>query len=1168
MGKLTPQQQLVLGPTFRTEPGPAAVPENTDSASRSVFGTAMELENPVYNLVDYLSSPTFELDPTFTTEEYMERANAFPAYEEYKNEFIGVKSGEEFDFVAAQITDEIEKRQFLASKGWTGVAAAIGAGLLSPTVLLPLVGQARGVLAIGQGAGYGLLAAGLDEAALQLNRPGREASDTAIAVGASTILGGLLGGLVGNLGRGRYPSIQADMAGQPGEVYVQSSVPTGPTGSSVGAMEAVKDPGPLRSALGAEKLFKWFGPVMRGMEQNITDVSGSVTQRNFVAQLGDGGLTTRLQDRGISPTEGLGTIENRITTYDVHEWKLDEALNDAYGSYMETGRSPLRIRENFARARAGNDKLTFEEFGHEFTRAMFRGGESEIPEIAKAARQFASDSMETIYKAALDAGVLDEFDEAARTDPGYWMRNWDAVAVSNKLDPQGRTFVEKLSADFERQLLARFNTMAEQLNTTTRRADETIADLSQTLEESQQTQKLVQAELETLRKQNADQLAVAEELKDLRAALKAADEAEAPALRSRIEALQTEDFRLFRRSEAKLTRRIARLRKAGTDAGAKQLDEVKARQAARVSRFNERVRAMGADSYDTDAMTAEFSAYARQIAEETQGKIMASGPRMAQFNAIVGKRGSEIARALNVNSLDYQDFIEMNPMASLRRYIRTMAPDIELANRFGDPGVSKYIDDLEQERIVKAQNIEAKAWDKSRKEKALRKLNAQYETFARDAEVMIERLRHVRGLPDNPNAYLERAGRVALGLNTLRFMGSVVPSSLADVGRIIFKHGFGNTFRYAIAPVLTDMKSWKLSAREAKYAGNALDALNHRRALALTDMFEDFHRRSKFERAVEIGASRIGMVAGFDFWTSGMKMLDTSIVNGRIMDAIARLDAARTASGGLKQTKQVKRDQRFLAGLGLDQGMAERIWRQMDGLDAGGGRSDAGTWLPNTESWTDEQAKIAYRAAINRSADTTITTPGIERPSLVDSSTAARLVFQFKSFVFSSTTRTLLSGLQQRDAAAVQGVITSLMMGAFSYYVYLASRGEADQFDPVKNYDKIMDEAIDRSGLTGVLSLGQQLLQRIPATAPYTSFSSERTTRRASSDLIDLLAGPSYNMAKTVGNVMVGLDEPTESTLHQARLLAPYQNVFWLRLILDKLEAGIADAANLPENRR
>jgi hypothetical protein len=1152
------------------------------ASNRTTLDTAFELENPVYNFIDWLGKPTFDADPTYTVDQFIEQRNKTPFFNEYREKFYGVRSKEEFDFVRSEIEEEIQQREFLAAQGWGGVVAAIGAGLLSPTMLIPAFGQVKGLNAIATGMGYGMLAGGLDEAMLQLNQETRGVGETALTVGAATVAGGLLGAGATYLRNNTLREIEADMAGSPGQVYIHGTAPAGVLGS-VGAKATLSDPGPLKSALGMEVLLKNFGPVMRGFQQKISDVAGSTVHRNFVGQVGHGGLELDAAEQGLTATAGRGTIEDRATTYDVYDYRADNIFSENFMTYMETPEGAFRMTRSRLRAAGGkgSGKLNYDEFKREITKALFSGDEHEIPQVAAAARSIRSEILDPLIKAANEAGVLSEFGDLVG-DESYFHRIWDAAKVSATPD-----LVERLARDFEAKLVEEYGARAQKLSARIDKLEELNREYQMTPEQAKALRALVKAERNKFKEKNIEFLRLDEEIRGLKAQRGALTQkinkltqkggdtkgllVERDILDDQISALQsTEGYKAFKLKKGRYNAQINRYEKIRSG----EVSAEKARYAAALERafgrradLAERARVAGSDDFDPTTGRGSFYGQAYADAEKTVEKLKHSGPRLPQFNAVQGDRGLEHARVLDVNSLDYLDVLETNPAVVVRRMIKTLGPDIEIAKRFGDKQATAYFDALEQEKLRKLANIKAKDWSDEKKAKAMQQLDKQYAEFVDDAVAMLDRLRHTRGLPDNPDSYLERAGRVAMGLNTMRFMGSVVPSSVADVGRIIFKHGFGKTFKYALAPMLRDWKTFKLSAMEAKYAGNALDALNHKRALALHDMFEDYHRHTTFERAVDIGASKIGLIAGFDFWTSAMKMADAAVVNGRIMDAIATLKGVEV-DGKLpgKLTGKAKAAQKYLAENEIDGRLADAIWREMDGPEAGGGKV-GDVWLPNTESWKNEETKMGYRAALNRQLDATITTPGIERPKFVDASTWARLIFQFKSFVMSSTTRTMVAGLQQRDAAAIQGVLTSLAMGALSYWIYTQSIGKPEEFQNA-SYGKIMDEAIDRSGLLGVLAMLQQATQRIPATAPYTSFAGERTTRRAGQDLLDLALGPSYNLAQNVGNLIVGLDEPTQSTLHKLRLLLPYQNVFYLRQLLDKVEASTADALDLPETRR
>jgi hypothetical protein len=59
--------------------------------------------------------------------------------------------------------------------------------------------------------------------------------------------------------------------------------------------------------------------------------------------------------------------------------------------------------------------------------------------------------------------------------------------------------------------------------------------------------------------------------------------------------------------------------------------------------------------------------------------------------------------------------------------------------------------------------------------------------------------------------------------------------------------------------------------------------------------------------------------------------------------------------------------------------------------------------------------------------------------------------------------------------------------------------------------------------------------------------------------------GPSFDLMKDGSNVLMGLDQPTQSTLHALRTILPFQNLFYLRQAFDAIEKNAGQ--NLPAKR-
>lgn len=600
--------------------------------------------------------------------------------------------------------------------------------------------------------------------------------------------------------------------------------------------------------------------------------------------------------------------------------------------------------------------------------------------------------------------------------------------------------------------------------------------------------------------------------------------------------------------------------------------------------FDTTWRQKGAEDLNVEVGAADFRSYAREMAEELAEKIVGLRNPIAGLEILGGKRGPELARTLNMPLATKSKYLETDMEKVSRIYVRRIAPDIELYRAFGSVNAGPVFDQVKQdfrrlherlsaatmrpagkanykrfkqgEALVEPEKEKFIPWGEEEKNAHLAKLlDARRETEA-DLRVMVTRLRHQRGVPGNANSLAYRAGRTAMDVNVFRFMGSVVLSSVPDVARPVMRYGFSKTLREGYLPFFRNMERVKMGREEARRLGVALDPILHNRAQAVFDMWDDYAARKTVpERVTGFLANKTGFVAGFDRWTAEMKQISASVIMSEMSHALEAVAKTGKATGKQKS---------FLAEIGIDEPMAHRIWAQMNTED-GGNRID-GITLPNTESWTDVPARRAYAAALNKSVDDTIVTPGLDRPSWVDANIGAKVVSQFRSFTFTATNRTVLRGAQEPDMALFQGITMSLALGALSYYAWSVSRGKgAEALE--QDWEKWADEAVARAGLLGIFQEPWDIAQKIPGLSDKVTFSGEQLTQRRASGLLGRVFGPSVDLAERSANVVLGMSEPTQSTLHTMRGLAPYQNVFYLRQLIDKAETAANTVFNIPERR-
>jgi hypothetical protein len=268
------------------------------------------------------------------------------------------------------------------------------------------------------------------------------------------------------------------------------------------------------------------------------------------------------------------------------------------------------------------------------------------------------------------------------------------------------------------------------------------------------------------------------------------------------------------------------------------------------------------------------------------------------------------------------------------------------------------------------------------------------------------------------------------------------------------------------------------------------------------------------------------------------------------------------ASQRVVDGKATARDIRNLASSGIDADLAGRIVRQF----AEHGEEQNGILFAKAGDWSDQGARDAFRTAVVREVDRIIVTPGQDKP-LWMSTELGKTVGQFKSFAISSMQKTMLAGLQQRDAATINGVLLSLGLGALTYWARETIANRETSPDP-----KVWAvEALDWSGLTGWLMDANGVLEKATrGKVGLSYFTGKEISRYASRNTAGALLGPTLDMAGDVFQISGAsfADAFKRSDLHAARKLLPAQNLFFIRSILDKVEAATGDALGLPASNK
>lgn len=535
----------------------------------------------------------------------------------------------------------------------------------------------------------------------------------------------------------------------------------------------------------------------------------------------------------------------------------------------------------------------------------------------------------------------------------------------------------------------------------------------------------------------------------------------------------------------------------------------------------------------------------RDVVEETINTILGNADGHIPFAGIVsGPRGPLKERVLQIESSKIQDFMDLDIEEVLAAQIRTVAPDVELARKFGSVDLKEQIRKINDEADFKI----SQATDEKRRIL----LEKQRKHAIRDVEGIRDRLRGQYALPSTPDGMVLRAGRVVRNLNYLRLLGGMTVSAIPDLGKIVFTHGLASTFKDGFVPLIKNLKAFRLAAEEVKLAGTALDMVLDSRAMSMADITGDFGRHSAFERGIKAASSRFGVVSLMAPWNASAKQFAGMVTMTNILRASKRI-ADGTAT---------PKDIRNLAAASIDADTAKKIASEF----AKHGDEQSGVLLAKAADWGDSGAREAFRAAVVREVDKIVVTPGQDKP-LWMSTELGKTIGQFRTFGVSSMQKTTLAGLQQRDAATLNGIMVMLGLGAVTYWAKESIAGREVSDNPMQ----WAVEAADKSGLLAYIMDANNIVEKATRGRVGTSaLTGEEVSRYSSRNVYGAFLGPSADAVADVfqlsGSIFAG--DMSKSDLHKARQLLPLQNLFYIRGLFNQVEGAAGDALDLPDTRR
>lgn len=521
---------------------------------------------------------------------------------------------------------------------------------------------------------------------------------------------------------------------------------------------------------------------------------------------------------------------------------------------------------------------------------------------------------------------------------------------------------------------------------------------------------------------------------------------------------------------------------------------------------------------------------------------------------------------------DFEDFLVQDITRLTKQYADDMGGRIVLAEFFG-----KYTAKGDKDPFAEFEELGNPMKEVIAEFDSLRKANpADRAKLDRDEKLVIqaakslrERLLNIDRRSDYGDGVMF-LGRTARRVNFLRFMGSVVLASLTDIATISFSHG-------ASKHIGTMVKNFGKIAKEAKGMNNrelafmlygAEGTMGHARMAKLVGLDDDISRRGfGIGRTRKISA---GADAGMDWisnqmnylnlmhwWNSRHKFITGHIVLGNMLDDAARLNR------GEKLAKRGRRSGNYKWN---ELGISDAQLRRMDELVQKHGYDTEVEGIkfrwPDLDKWLDEpdglELSTALQAALKRSTDRAVITPGIADLPMYHSTQIGQLLFQFNSFGFAAVNkyvRNLADEAVHGDAmSSLISTTWALGMGATAYYVRQGLIRGQELPDPDKEPATWIYESIDRSGLLmWTMPFSNSAMKLMAPHLNDLGIGITQPSRFAQQRWWESLAGPSVSTASDVANMVFNLSQgDLEKVTNKAYRLAPYRNLFWLEALWRK----------------
>lgn len=521
-----------------------------------------------------------------------------------------------------------------------------------------------------------------------------------------------------------------------------------------------------------------------------------------------------------------------------------------------------------------------------------------------------------------------------------------------------------------------------------------------------------------------------------------------------------------------------------------------------------------------------------EIADELTDTLTGLGDESIQLQAasglaVTGKK-ARFTKERMLRFLPYEDikpYINRNAMDGASAY----AYQSSLISRYQDGLNNIGVDNLEELlQIIKDEHkirLNAATTAKGRA-KIQKQLEADLEHATVASQILLGTWTKSLGKKFDTGLELLKQYQV------MRLMGGVTLASIPDLGMFPFRFGGAETMINGIRPMLKSLKNSKAAKDDLQdfVIANQLSGADILRA-QMSGEFRAGRPLSKTEKVSEgfsRGFSKVNLMA---YWNQHVNRMAAHMSAAKIIRLL------RTDKAG----KALKQDEiELLATAGIDMRLRDRILSQpFEEVD--------GSIISHHKHWKDAEAKQNFAQAIRQLSNNAPLQPGKgDLPPIFTQNKLAQALVQFKSFVAAVSNRIVVPAIERADQNVLMGAVVMMALANISGYTR-TELVNGQKYDT--GLTNLLVQGGQRSGLVPLLADGVFTAAGAMGIGP-----GGKGARFGDRSVTGFIGGPSLHLPQDLLSMIArtsqkGLDA---TAIRQMTSFLPYQNVFYLRMLLER----------------